>query len=108
MKTNISKERKFLIERLGYFRTKANLSARELSLRMGKSFAYIAKYENGDFNMPTEELLLAIDICGTTCEEFFADPSVDYLKNKELTTAFNALDEDAQKTIWDLIVKLKK
>ena len=37
MKTSISKERKIFIERLGYFRTKANLSARELSLRMGKS-----------------------------------------------------------------------
>ena len=44
---NIAPERQFLINRLGYLRNRAGLSARELSGRMDKSDAYIAKFENG-------------------------------------------------------------
>lgn len=81
----ISKDRKFLIDRLGYFRNKERLSARELSQRLGFSIAYIAKFENGDFNMPTEVLLKAIEICKTTPEEFFSENINEYKELKEIT-----------------------
>lgn len=64
-------KRQFLIDRLGYLRAKANLSARELSQRLGKSIAYIAKFDNGDFSIPAELLIDAIEICESTTEEFF-------------------------------------
>ena len=71
MKINVTPKRKFLINRLGYIRNRANLSARELSQRLGFSIAYIAKFDNGDFNIPSEVLLDAIDVCDSTPEEFF-------------------------------------
>lgn len=71
MNKNLEERRQFLINRLGYIRNKTHLSARELSLRMGLSPAYIAKFENGDFNIPTEALFDAIDVCGSTPAEFF-------------------------------------
>ena len=42
-----------------------------LSLILDKSIAYIAKFDNGDFEMPSETLLKAIELCGSTPEEFF-------------------------------------
>ena len=54
MKKNITSKRQFLIDRLGYLRNRANLSARELSQRIDKSIAYMAKFDNGDFSIPTE------------------------------------------------------
>jgi len=107
MKKNITQERKFLIDRLGFFRTRANLSARELSQRLGFSIAYIAKFENGDFNMPSEVLMSAIEICGSTTEEFFYEDLSMYKEHKNLISQFDSLSKESQQTIKDLISKLK-
>ena len=104
---NITSERKFLIDRLGMLRNRANLSARELSQRMGKSIAYIAKFENGDFNIPTEALMDAILICGSTPEEFFWEDITNYKEQKELITKFNQLSKNSKDTIISLINNLK-
>lgn len=54
MNNKLSENRKFLINRLGYFRVRAKLSARDLSLRMGKSPGYITKFEAGGINLPAD------------------------------------------------------
>ena len=107
MKKNISKQRQFLINRLGYLRNKANLSARELSLRLGFSSVYISKFENGDFNIPSEVLLNAIEICNSTPDEFFAFDISNYLENKELIENYSKLSLENKQTILDLTKKLK-
>ena len=107
MKKDISKDRKFLMERLGYIRYRANLSGRELSLRLGFSVAYIAKFENGDFNIPTEVLLQAIEICGSTLQEFFSENIETYNETKELTSLYSNLSAESKQTIKDLIKQLK-
>ena len=84
MKKDITQARRFLIDRLGYARNRANLSARELSQRLGYSVAYIAKFDNGDFSMPAEVLLDAINICGMTSEEFFFHDLNKYKEDKEI------------------------
>ena len=107
MKNNLSKNRQFLINRLGYIRNKANLSARELSQRLGYSIAYIAKFENGDFNIPAEVLLDAIEICGSSAEEFFSENIGDYAENKLMLDNYKKLSSDSKKTINNLIVNMK-
>lgn len=107
MKKNITPERQFLINRLGYIRSRANLSARELSLQLGFSTAYIAKFENGDFNIPSEVLLDAIKICGSTSAEFFSDDIGRYAETREVVEAYQKLSEESKATIKDLINKLK-
>ena len=107
MKNNINENRKFLIDRLGYFRSKAKLSARELSQRLGFSIAYIAKFENGDFNMPSEVLLNAIEICGSTPEEFFFKDLNSYAEEKGILDLYKNLSVDSKQTILDLMKKLK-
>lgn len=107
MKKNITPQRQFLINRLGYIRNRAKLSARELSQRLGFSIAYIAKFDNGDFNIPSEVLLEAIDICESTPEEFFHSDISKYKEHKDLLENYESLSNESKQTILDLIKKLK-
>lgn len=107
MRKDVSTIRRFLINRLGYFRNKAGLSARELSQRLGKSIAYIAKFENGDFDMPSEVLLDAIEICGTTAEEFFFRDAIEYNELKDIINTFQKLSPESKQTIKDLVKNMK-
>lgn len=107
MNKNITSNRKLLIDRLGYLRSRANLSARELSQRIDKSIAYMAKFDNGDFNIPTEVLLDAIEVCGSTPEEFFWEDIAKYAKQKELISSFEKLSNESQNTILNLIKNMK-
>ena len=107
MNKHISSNRKFLIDRLGIMRARAGLSARELSAQIGKSKAYIAKFDNGDLAMPSEVLLEAVECCGTTPEEFFYKDLQNYKHDKEILDAFKTLSQDSKQTIIDLMKKLK-
>ncbi len=107
MKKNITPERQFLINRLGYIRNRAGLSARELSQRLGFSIAYIAKFENGDFSIPAEVLLNAIEICGSSPAEFFSEDITSYNETKEVVERYKKLSDENKETIKDLIEKLK-
>ncbi len=75
---NITQKRKNLIDRLGYLRSRANLSARELSQMVDKSIAYFAKFDNGDFSIPAEVLIEATECCGSSPEELFWDDISKY------------------------------
>ena len=107
MKKSITSKRQFLIDRLGYLRNRANLSARELSQRIDKSIAYMAKFDNGDFSIPTEILLDAIETCGSTPEEFFWEDIAKYKEQKELITTFEKLSDESKETIRNLMKNMK-
>lgn len=107
MKKNITSKRQFLIDRLGYLRNRANLSARELSQRIDKSIAYMAKFDNGDFSIPTEILLDAIETCESTPEEFFWEDIAKYKEQKELITTFEKLSDESKETIRNLMKNMK-
>ena len=107
MKKNITSKRQFLIDRLGYLRNRANLSARELSQRIDKSIAYMAKFDNGDFSIPTEILLNAIETCESTPEEFFWEDIAKYKEQKELITTFEKLSDESKETIRNLMKNMK-
>ena len=104
---NITSNRKFLIDRLGYLRNRANLSARELSQRIDRSIAYMAKFENGDFSIPTEVLLDAIETCESTPEEFFWENIEKYKEQKEFLSTFEKLSNESKETIKSLMKNMK-
>ena len=60
-----------IIERLEYFRRVRGITARELSLRIGKHGTYINKLECTDFNMPMSTFLDILAALGVGLEEFF-------------------------------------
>lgn len=107
MNKNVTPARKFLIDRLGMMRARAGLSARELSGQIGKSKAYIAKFDNGDMAMPSEVLLDAIQACGSTPEEFFFEDIANYNEAKELFELYKTLSSENKARVIDLMKNLK-
>lgn len=107
MNKSVTPTRKFLIDRLGMIRARAGLSARELSGRIGKSKAYIAKFDNGDLAMPSEVLLDAIEVCGSTPEEFFFEDIDSYKEAKELFALYKTLSTENKARVIDLMKNLK-
>lgn len=107
MKNEISENRKFLINRLGYFRVRAKLSARDLSLRMGKSPGYMTKFEVGGINLPVDVLFDILDILNVTKEEFFSyDPS-KFEDDKKFIRKFRNLSKENQELVINIMESLK-
>ena len=75
---------KEILNRLGYVRNQANLSARELSLRIGMSSQYIAQVESGRIVLTMEKLLKILDACNFSLERFFAKNIQDWNLDNEL------------------------
>ena len=107
MNKNVTPMRKFLIDRLGMMRVRAGLSARELSGQIGKSKAYIAKFDNGDMTLPSEVLLEAIETCGSTAEEFFFEDIASYKEAKEIFSLYKNLSDENKARVKDLMKNLK-
>lgn len=74
-----------LIQRISFIRTRANLSARQLSLQIGKTSSYIARLEQSHSFAPTFETLIDIlESCNSSTEEFFYHNIAQYKNDMEL------------------------
>ena len=98
---------KDIIERISYFRTLKNLSARKLSLMLGKHQAYINKLEAYDFNLNTGTLLEILETLEITPEEFFCLGTDFTPKSKEINKLFNNLSSPNKETVMDLLRRLQ-
>ena len=96
---------KEIVERIGYFRTKKNLSARELSMQIGKAPGYINKLEQIKFNLTTEVLLEIIDALEIKPEEFFADNYMTFALDKSLYNTIKNLPPEKKQYLIDFLNK---
>ena len=98
-------EIKEILSRIGYVRNKANLSAREVSLRMGMSAQYVAQLESGRIVLTVEKLLQILEICDFSVERFFSPNIVDYNVDNELKSLIEALPTDKKRSLIEFIKK---
>ena len=98
-------EIKEILTRIGYVRNKANLSAREVSLRMGMSPQYVAQLESGRIVLTVEKLLQILEICEFPIERFFSSNIADYQIDNELKSLIDSLPADKKKNIIEFIKK---
>ena len=96
---------KDILTRIGYVRSKANLSAREVSLRIGMSPQYVAQLESGRIVLTVEKLLQILDICEFLIERFFSSNIADYNIDNELKSLIESLPTDKKKNIIEFIKK---
>ncbi|MBQ7978049.1 MAG: helix-turn-helix transcriptional regulator [Clostridia bacterium] len=94
---------KDILDRIGYARNKANLSAREVSLQMGMSPQYVAKLENKNIVLTVEKLLEILTICEFKVEKFFYSNPDEYDIDKELLDLIKSLPYDKKKNIIEFI-----
>lgn len=96
-----------IIHRIGYFRTKANLSARETSLRLGYSEQFMKRIENKSVELKVSTLLEFFDVVDITPQDFFYMGDHYNKEDKNVLDLFNNLSQDGKQTILDLMKKLK-
>ena len=96
-------EIKDVLSRIGFVRNQANLSARELSGRMGMSPQYMAQVESGRIVLTVEKLLEILEICNFPIDRFFSPDINDYNIDKELEMLINALPTEKKKHIIEFI-----
>lgn len=98
-------EIKDVLSRIGYVRNLANLSAREVSLRMDMSPQYVAQLESGRIVLTVEKLLKILEICEFPVERFFSSDILDYNLDNELKLLIESLPSDKKKNIIEFIKK---
>lgn len=98
-------EIKEILSRIGYVRNQANLSAREVSLRMGMSPQYVAQVESGRIVLTVEKLLQILEICQFPLERFFSSNIVDYQIDNQLKNLIEALPADKKQHMVALLKK---
>lgn len=98
-------EIKEILSRIGFVRNQANLSAREVSQRMGMSPQYVAQLESGRIVLTVEKLLQILEICNFSVERFFSVNIADYQIDEELKRTIEALPTDKKKNIIEFIKK---
>ena len=94
---------KDVMARIGYFRNRANLSAKALSLSIDKNPAYITKMEHGEYEPSMRVVLDIIEVCGTTPEEFFSEDINSYKVDKETLTMIKKLSESKKMALKELL-----
>lgn len=96
---------KEILTRIGYVRNTKNLSAREVSLRMGMSPQYVAQLESGRIVLTVEKLLQILEICEFPIERFFSANIADFEVDEELKSLIESLPQNKKKNIIEFIKK---
>lgn len=98
---------KEIVARIGIIRTRANLSARALSLAIGKNASYIHLLESNKttFEPSLSVLLDIIEVCGSTPEEFFYSDFNQYKLDKQALEFLKTLSPNQKQAIMNLYKK---
>lgn len=95
-----------IIGRISQLRTKAGLSARELSLRIGKNEAYINRLEYRKNFEPSITVISEIaEACGSSLEEFFYYDMNQYKIDKQVIDLLKNIPESKKKAFIEILSK---
>ena len=96
-------DEKFIKQRIAKLRTDKNISARELSLRLGQSTGYINTIENGN-SLPSMSMFLYIcEYFNITPKEFFDEENKNPQLIKNIEEECKNLDKQTLESILNLI-----
>lgn len=92
-----------IIERISIIRTRADMSARELSLTINKNPAYITQLESKNGFEPSLSTLLDIcSVCEVSLEEFFYHDLRSYSIDKQFIEFLKTLSDTQKRAIMNL------
>ncbi len=93
-----------LIARIGYFRTRAKLSQKALSIDIDMNVGYINRLEcKKDFLPSLDVLLKIIEACGCTVEEFFYSDIANYSTDKLILGKIKELPAEKREALLKLL-----
>ncbi len=95
------------IKRIGFFLDKKNLSARSLSLKLGRSEQYMKRILSKKVELKVKTLFDIFEILDITALDFFY-LGKEYNKNdKQMLEMFNQLSNESKQTIFNLMQQLR-
>jgi len=95
-----------IIGRISQLRTKAGLSARELSLRIGKNEAYINRLEyKKNFEPSISVINDIVEACASSLEEFFYYDMNQYKTDKQVIDLLKTVPESKKKAFIEILSK---
>lgn len=93
-----------IIERISHIRTKYGMSARELSLSIGKNPSYINRLEyRKDFEPTIGVINDILEVCNSSFEEFFYENMDEYQTDKQLLNLIKKLPNDKKESLIKLL-----
>lgn len=93
-----------IIKRISIIRIRAGLSARELSLRIGKNEAYINRLEYRKNFEPSISVINDIaEACGSSLEELFYYDVNEYENDKGIIETLSKLKAEKKKALLDFL-----
>ncbi len=104
---NKNKQYNDLIAKLGYFRNRKNLSARELSLLMDRSESYYFRIESGKIKLTCENLFEIMNILEISPTELFYYDPAKYEEDKEILELLKKMTKEEKEALCQ-IIKMKK
>lgn len=95
-----------IIDRISAIRTRADLSARTLSLMINKNPAYITQLESKKGFEPSLSVILDIcEVCNVSLEEFFYHDMQAYKADQQVIEFLKTLSEKQKNAIMNLYEK---
>lgn len=91
---DLEKFKQFISNRFASIRTANNISARQLSIKMGQSSEYINQIENGRKMPSMEGLFNFCDYFKITMGEFFDNTQTYPIQYKDIIKNLNKLDNE--------------
>lgn len=96
-----------VLNRMGFFMNRANLSARATSLKLGYTEQFMKRIFNKSVELKVSTLLDFMDLVDITPQDFFY-LGTSYNKNdKKLIDMFNDLSNESKEVVFSLIKQLK-
>lgn len=93
-----------IIFRISYFRVKANLSQKALSMDIDMNCGYINRLESKKDFLPSLEVLTRIiEACGVTEEEFFYGDIEHYKEDKHILMKIKELPVEKREALLKLL-----
>lgn len=98
---------KEVLARIGYFRNKVNLSAREASFRLDRGELYVSRIENGKVALKVDTLLKLLEIFGINEKDFFYLGKEYNEEDKNILDLYGSLSSENKKFALEFMRKLK-
>lgn len=98
----------FVRDRIAFLRTEKNISARELSLRLGQSTGYISQIETGKSNPSVEMLIYICEELGVSMSAFFDDSQSYPILVGEIVNQAKGLNKSSLESVLYVMKNLHK
>lgn len=93
-----------IVDRIGYFRNRAKLSQKALSIDIDMNIGYVNRLESKrDFLPSLDVLMKIIEACGTTPEEFFYGDLQNYENDRKLLEKIKPLSKERKDALLVLL-----